>query len=291
MIKETTIIIPELSKPHFLENCIEALIRNSYYKHRILVIGSNTKIFATDFLYDRYSKKQYKKYKCMHDFLEKRCDWLKDNNVTFIGVTERVAKFREEYERDGKFYDGGVDVSFKDNIGVEYVGEKEWFMWNWDDDFIATPDWDINLFRHVNENDHNRVYVPTHVQPYFAEDKRIYTIDKNDVWITSRHISEHAPTLPIFSRTEHYLLESELKEFVILNSRNDTQEEICGARTKTHWVPMLINKSLYSSIGGSNYQGCAYDLELDNTLGRSGVMKTTSRNSFIIHRGYMIWDE
>lgn len=291
MLKETTIIIPELSKPHFLEHCIEALIRNSYYRHRILVIASGMRDIIRDYTYDRNTKKKSYKYEFLENFFEERSKWLKDNNVTIIDITERAANFRKEYEKDGKFYEGGVDVSFKDNIGAEYIDNEGWFMWNWDDDFVAAPDWDINLFKHVDENDFNRVYVPTHTQPYFADNERIFTIDKNDVWTTSKHIATNAPTLPIFSRTEHYLLESEMKEFVKLNSIDDVMKEKCSIRRDVHWVPMLINKFLYSKIGGSNYQGCAYDLALDDTLGRLGIMKTTSRSSFIIHRGHMIWDQ
>lgn len=286
---KTTILIPEYGHPNFLEVCIEALIRNSRYKHDILVVGGDIEAAAADFQYKK-SGERYQKYNCIKDFLTQRRKWLEDNNVTFIDTTERRKEFKAQYERNVGLYQGGVDTAFNDNIGAELVKTK-WFFWNWDDDFIAAPDWDVNLLRYMDGSRHDKVYLPTHVQPAVGNSKEIMCIDQDDVWTTGRHISIHRLPLPITSRTAAYLLESELNAFVRTNSRDGTWEELCGVRYKIHWVPMLIEKSFYLSIGGCNYQGPGYDIEFDDRLGKLGISKIMSRSSFIIHRGYMIWEE
>lgn len=285
---KTTILIPEYAHPNFLEVCLEALFRNSRHRHDILVVGGYTKAPANDFMYNKNGQR-YQKYSCIDEFMKARKKWLEDNNVTFIDTTERRKSFKEEYERSVGMYHGGVDTAFNDNIGAEHVKTK-WFFWNWDDDFIAAPNWDENLLKYVDEKRTDRVYLPTHVQPAFGNNEAVTKIDPKDVW-SSTHISIHRLPLPITSRAEPYLLESELNEFVKDNSRDNTWEELCHVRHNIHWVPMLIEKEYYLSIGGCNYQGPGYDIDFDDRLGRLGKTKVMSRSSFIVHRGYMIWSE
>lgn len=284
---KTTILIPEYRHPNYLEVCLQALLKNSKYRHDILIVGGDTKAPAVDFVYGQ-DLQRHKKYDSVDEFLNLNRKWLDDNNITFIDTTERRKKFKEGYERSVGTYQGGVDTAFNDNIGAEHVQTK-WFFWNWDDDFIAAPGWDENLLKHVNEKRTDRVYMPTHVQPVFGNDATVTIIDPKDVW-SSTHISIHRFPLPITSRAEQYLLESELNEFVKDNSRDDTWEELCHLREKIHWVPMLIEKEYYLSIGGCNYQGAGYDIDFDDRLGRMGKTKIMSRSSFIVHRGYMIWE-
>lgn len=288
---KTTILIPEYTHPNFLEVCIEALIRNSRYKHDILVVGGDIEAPACDFQYNKDGQR-CQKYSCIKDFLTTRKKWLEDNNVTFFDTTEQRAEFKAkiEHERDDGLYHGGIDTAFNDNIGAELIKTK-WFFWNWDDDFIAAPDWDINLFKYIDESRHDRIYLPTHVQPIIGNIPEVVCIDPDDVWNTSTHISIHRLALPISSRSEGYLLESEMNMFVEKNSRDDIREEGCGIRHKIHWVPMLIEKDFYLRIGGCNYQGPGYDIELNDRLGKLGITGIMSRSSFIIHRGYMIWGD
>lgn len=284
---KTTILIPEYAHPNFLEICLQALFRNSRYKHEILVVGGDTKAPANDFMYNKNGQR-YQKYSSIDEFLKKNKAWLEENNVVFIDTTESRKKFKESYERSAGVYNGGVDTASNDNIGAEQVQTK-WFFWNWDDDFIAAPDWDANLLKYVDDSRTDRVYLPTHVQPNFGATEENLMINPKDAW-TSTHISIHRLPLPITSRAEPYLLESEMNEFVKANSRNDTWEELCHIRHKIHWVPMLIEKEYYLAINGCNYQGSGYDIEFDDRLGNLSKKKVMSRSSFIIHRGYMIWD-
>lgn len=291
---KTTIVIPERRHPNFLEVCLEALIKNSRYKHDILVICSSITENASDFRYDKNTKKRYQKYSSIEEFLKIRKNWIEDNNIIVIDNTEKKNKLKTEYENKEKKYDDGIDIALNNNTAIDYI-KTEWFFWNWDDDFIATPDWDINLLKHVDTNRHDRVYVPAHVQPYFAENPEIIDmitkVDPKDSWTTSRHIACGRLTMPITSRSENYLLESEMIEFVRNNTIHDIIEERCSARERMHWVPMLLEKSLYQSVGGNVYKdGSGYDLVFDDKLGKLGIMKIMSRDSFIVHRGYMIWD-
>lgn len=284
----TTILIPEYRHPNFLEVCIEALIKNSRYKHKILIISADIDAGASDFRFNQ-DRKRYQKYLSVREFVEKRKKWLEDNDITFIDITDRRKNFRDEHIRNGGEFCDCTDIAFKDNVGVEYIGTK-WFFWNWDDDFIAAPDWDVNLLKHVDESRHDRVYMPTHVQPMFCSNPDIAKIDPKNVWDTSSHVSLHRLTLPLPARDEGYLFESELNQFVKDNSRDDKIEELCHIRHKTHWLPMLIEKSLYLEAGGSTYKGTGFDIAFDDKLGSMGIAKVMSRSSFIIHRGYMMWN-
>ena len=289
---KTTIIIPERRHPNFLELCLESLIRNSHYKHDIIVVGSNIEEHASDFVYNK-DKKRYKQYYNLKEFLTARKDWLEENNITYIDVTEQRAKLKAKYERERGVYQDGVDTAFKDNIGAMHVKTK-WFFWNWDDDFIAAPDWDVNLLKYVDNSKHDRVYIPTHVQPIIGvNDPTIMVIDFEDSWNTSSHIAINRLALAITSRTtrEDYLLESELNAFCAANKREGIYVEKCGIRRKTHWVPMLIERDLYLRLGGCNLQGPGYDIAFDDMLGKEGMTRVMSRSSFFVHKGYVIWGD
>lgn len=292
MIDNVTIVIPGLRHPNFMEICIQALIKNSRYKNKILIVYDSSQTPASDFMYDKNDKKNvYQKYHSMDDFITKRRKWLNDNNVTLVDVTEQLRKFVKEFieKNPGITYYDGHSIAFKDNIAMDYV-DTEWFIWNWDDDFIGAPDWDYNLFKRVDTSRHDRVYTPVHVQPAYGTGDDIKIIDPNNVWDTSKHISIHRLTLPIPSRIDTYLLESELNQFVNANKRDQIIVELCHIRHKTHWLPMLLEKSLYLKAGGSGYKGPGFDVAFDDKLGEMGIMKVMSCDSFIIHRGYMIWD-
>lgn len=286
---KTTILIPEYRHPNLLEVCLKALIQNSRNKHRILIVGGEPKAAANDFMYNKNGQR-YQKYKCVDEFLNKNRVWLEDNDITFIDTTQDRKKFKEDYERKGGTYEGGVDTALNDNIGAEHV-DTEWFFWNWDDDFFAAPGWDENLFKYMDESRSNRIYLPTLVQPIFGDRPDTKTVDPKDAWTTSSHISVHRLALPVPSRSEDYIFESEVNEYVTANSRDGTWEELCHIRHKMCWVPLLLKKSFYLGIGGCNYQGPGYDIEFDDRLGKLGIIKVMSRSSFVLHKAYVIFEE
>ena len=89
---KSTIIIPAFTHPNFLETTVEALIRNSFYKHKIMIVGSDPKKVdgrnsADDFKVDQ-NLKRYQKYKSVNEFLRNRMAWLMKNNVAYVDATD-----------------------------------------------------------------------------------------------------------------------------------------------------------------------------------------------------------
>lgn len=326
---KSTIIIPSFTHPNFLETTVEALVRNSYYKHQIMIVGSDPfkvdgRNSADDFKVNK-NFERYQKYKSVNEFLATRAEWLKKNGAMYVDVTDAAKKLREEYAKGnvykGKtFMENGVDIAFKNNIGLELV-RTEFVMPNWDDDFYPNWHWDKPLLDYAEkftEND-KFVFVPTHVQPYVVNEEPKW----ENLWEDARYEAPNRLVLPLVNKKDFTLTEEDFFGFCQKFSNDDAIVETCGKSSivknddgttkplftesilmtpdgnkKTcakkdsyslvHYLPIMYRTKHICTVGGYSYMGTGYDMEMDVEMGRNGFFKISPRNSFIMHKGWVV---
>ena len=325
---KSTIIIPSFTHPNFLETTVEALVRNSFYKHKIMIVGSDPvkvdgRNAADDFKVNQ-NFERYQKYKSVNEFLNNRENWLKKNNVVYVDTTDAAKKLRVEYAKGnvygGKtFMENGVDIAFKNNIGLELV-TTDFVMPNWDDDFYPGWHWDKPLFDYADlfTEDDKFVFVPTHVQPYLM---RQYPKWEN-AWTDARYEAPNRLVLPLVRR-DQVLYESEFFSYCDAMRRDDAIVETCGksaiiakddgttkslftesiimkpdgtteflaardSYSQVHYLPIMYRTNQIRTVGCYSYIGTGYDLEMDVQMGRNGFFKISPRSSFIMHKGWVV---
>jgi len=292
-----TIIIPEGRYVNRLAACLSGLVENSYYKHDILVITSDIE------LEDISEGVLEKRYNSVSHYMEKNKKFMKDNNIYFYNITlskDIVSNFAKKYMLDKvetHRWEGGTDTAFKDNFGID-LAKTDWIMPNFDDDFYPSKNWDLNLFKCIDDSK-KQVYIPTHIQPYaFGWLQRNYPkvyrpkeqIDSDWVWNKSREIACARPIMPV-DREPVFIYESEWNSFVEKFSTDKIITEPCAERRKLHYLPMLYKKEDIKSIGGFTLIGSGYEINVDDRFAHAGYSKVSVCNSFIIHKGFVRRDK
>lgn len=287
----STIIIPELEHPNFLAVCLMGLIKNSVHKHKIIIVWSEPKRIrpdegiGSDFIVNPDTGKRYQKYHNVREFLNIKADFLIENQITDIDVTEDIVEFFEKYKRGEIFPDkinvqGGVDIAFKNNVGIHHAS-TQWVIPNWDDDFYPSPAWDDNLFYVANKYQNNRaVFIPAHVQPFRFD----VTPEVHDVWSQFKDIACNRLTIPIH---RNYVTDEEWTEFCLKWTEWKVDIEPCGLRSNLHYLPILYRREYLEELGPYCYQGSGYEVEYDNRLAEHRFLKMSPRSSFILHKGYI----
>lgn len=300
----STITIPCYTQPNFLHVALHALIANSYYRHRIIVLWSDPKQvnFESRGLVDDWEwqgDEITQPYKSVREFLSMHGTWLSDNAIEVVDVTEEEIPFCERYARGEVFAgktrpQGGVDIAFKNNVGLRMT-KTEWTIPNWDCDFYPDKHWDKPIFDYALGGKHEREYlIPMHAQPH------VMTAEASaswDTWRDSPAISCHRLAMPTLARrkfnkeggeyTIYTVTEPEFFAFCDKARRPGAQiREKCGARSRLHWVPWIVPTAPVVESGGFSYQGSGYDIEFDDRLGRLGFTKVGFCDAFILHKGF-----
>jgi hypothetical protein len=293
----STITVPAQGDPNYLHQCLHELIKNSYYKHRIIVIydhpNPGVKEGARDFSIDPKTGERTQPHKNLDEFFTSHAGWLQENGIELRDVTDRYQLFYASYGR-GEVYpgktlaEGGVNIAFKDNVGLEMT-TTEWMIPNWDTDFHPSMHWDkpifdyaLNLSREIKE-----VVIPMHVQPQYMDGNPA----DFDAWGTlSRSFARTHMAIPSRKRDNCgavWVTEAEFFAYAERNKRSGLIVERCGDREQLHWVPWILRTEEIRKIGGFNYQGSGYDLEFDDRLrDKGGFSKVGICDSFVLHKGW-----
>ena len=293
----STITIPVLGQPHFLEAALVGLVKNSFYKHRIIILKSNPIAYADpfhdpqvrDWVVIEGQEKQV--HASVDDMLGKRAAWLNEHDVLVIDVTEDVLAFRDHYRR-GEIYpgktdvEGGADIAFKNNVGLVKT-DTEWTIPNWDADFYPGLHWDKPLVEYARSSPSSEkaMLVPMHVQPRHFAARPAW----NDPWKQAREVAANVLTLPTTRKTDRdhpWVTEQEFFQFIGSMNKRESVRERPGARAFLHWVPAMIRTGQVRDVGGYDLNGCGYDILFDNKLGDRGFQKIGFLDSFILHKGY-----
>ena len=298
--------VPVFAQPNFLATVLRGLIRNSRLKNRILVVWSDPahqgESQAKDYLsdYDGFIKTgkltPYQKYSSVQDYMERNADFIAQNNIEFLDVTERCGAFMEEYKA-GKVWkgsavkpapgvwEGGQDIAFKDNISIEVLGETcEWIMTNYDCDFYPSPGWDEALMGVTAKVPRRSIVVPVQMQPMEFDELPQW----GDIWNDCRAIACARLTMPIPRRSGNVTTDEEMEEFFKKTAQDVILKERPGRREYLHHFPVLYRtEELKDVIGPYNYQGAGYDLEIDDRCGYLGFTKYTPRNAWCQHKCYV----
>lgn len=311
MSMSITITVPIYGQPNYLHSCLHALLKNSIFRHRIIVIWSDPThvrmedMFGTaaDFEIDIDRNMGVQTYNSMQDFINRHRVWLNDNHIEFVDVTDRSRAFYDKLVQDsaGRALDrdrfvypvyrdlqGGVDIAFKNNVGLEMT-TSEWTIPNWDADFYAGPGWDRPLLEYAQTINANtkEMLLPSHVQPQYLPGREAAW----DAWVDSNSISCHRLTIPSSRQTRDltatYVTDEDFTRFCERYRRpGGIIRESCGERKRLHWVPALLRTQHVIDIGGYCYKGSGYDLEFDDRLrDKGGFTKVGFQDAFVLHKG------
>lgn len=297
----STITIPVYSQPHFLHTTLHALVRNSAYKHRIIIVWSDSDRIGppfgqkpggfTDFeTTDKFIASR--RFASVRHFLDDHAGWLRDHGIETLDVTDRALAFRESFARGHVWHgaagtpEGGVDTAFKNNLGLE-VTDTEWTIPNWDCDFYPAPGWDRSVFDYAQrEKPKRELLIPMHVQPKFMTAGEAA---KWNVWRDSPAVACHRLTIATTYSVggQACVTDDDVKEFVRFEKRGgEIIREPAGKRERLHWVPWILRSDDLRSVGGFNYQGGGYDLEFDDRMGRLGFTKVGFCDAFVFHKAF-----
>ena len=290
----STITIPNYVQPNFMHGTLHALVRNSYYRHRIIVLYSDPRVVepetnpTADFEYpadvgDRRPDGPVQPYRTVEDFVADHRQWLSDNYVEMVDVTKQVLDNKFKYPR----WNGGTDTAFKDNLGLGMT-ETEWTVPNWDCDFHPGWHWDKPIFDFIESEKPTRKFlIPMHVQPLGVGS--VTEVAAWDAWRDSPAISCHRLAVPT-TRTGNsttYVSEPEFFAFCRRTARRGERiVEPCGVRQRLHWLPAVLRASELREAGRYSLMGSGYDIEIDDRLGRMGFQKVGFADAFILHKGF-----
>ena len=293
-----TLIVPVFSQPNFLAVTLRGLIRNSFYKNRIIVVWSDPAHQGQSLMSDfavTPSGERYHKYSSVQDYIAQKGDWCRDNNIEFVDVTDKCDAFMREYKA-GKIWkgssvtpapglwQGGQDVAFKDNLGVEMT-YTDYVMPNWDCDFYPSPNWDKIMVDLASQTQRLRsIFVPVQIQPRELDPFPNW----KSMWKECRYINCSAYTIPIPLGQANNMTDEELESFYGKWNSPSVHSERPGVREYLHHFPVLYRTNeLQNIIGPYNYQGAGYDLEIDNRCGELGFVKFTPFNAWCIHKAWI----
>ena len=282
----STIIIPTLKHPNFLSTCIRGLLQNSAHRHKIIIVCSFPRTKADDFLINPETQEKYQEYETISEYLNANAELLTGCDIETIDATDKFVAFAEKYRRGEIYADkyeiqDGVDIAFKNNIGIEHT-DTDWIIPNWDDDFYPSPAWDDNLLYIADKYKRNRtIFIPTHVQPLKFDKVPVV----KDIWSEFRHI---ACNRLMFPTDKDYVTDEEWTEFCQKWSRWRMEIEPCGLRDRLHWVPILYRKEHLEEVGLYSYKGSGYDVEFDTRFAEHRFFKAGSLSSFVGHKLHVV---
>lgn len=279
-----TVMIPLFGHVNWMHVALHALRRNAVSPPKIVVAWSDPRISRKGTWAADSVNWDGGPFPHMQAFVKDHHQWLVDNEVTVVDVTEQCTDFKARCQRGEvptcTHFDDGCDIAFKNNLSLDYV-DTEWCVPNWDADFYPGPQWDRPLVEQIERGvPEKTILIPTHVQP----DGQEWVRDLADAWEDTRERIA-CNRLAMYSPTRE-TTEGEFFAFCQRWSRNDVVRELCGVRDRLHWVPTLIRTDDVRRLK-YNYQGAGYDIEFDNRLGANGFHKLGFRDSFILHKGYI----
>ena len=298
----TTLIVPQYGQPNCMATLLYGLIKHSRLKNRIIVVwsdpayegggGARDCMMDYNILINENRAHGYQKYSSVQDYMMRKADFIKENNIEFVEITEQCAAFREEYKA-GRIWkgnavkpapgiwEGGQDIAFKDNWGVN-MAMSEWVMPNIDCDFYFTDGWDEIMLETMDGLGRARtIFVPTQMQPLQFEKMPHWP----NIWDDCRVVACARLTMPIPWRSNNAVTEVEIEEFFKKTAQPAMLYEKPGLRDRLHHFPVLYRtEELKKVIGLYNYQGAGYDLEIDDRCGQLGFTKISRRNVWCIHK-------
>lgn len=296
----STIVIADWGQPHLLRVVLDGLIERSVHRHKILVVTSDPALDvhldygdsrARDWDVDPASDQFVKRFASTPDMFATSRERFEKYGIELIDVTAETIAFRQKYQR-GEIYPGktnaddGVDIAFKNNLGIERC-QTEWVLPNWDADMFPGYGWDESLVAYAERAAPNEAMVPTHVQPHlYGHDVDLRLADP---WVTLRAVANGRLSMPA-QRTlptgGPWVTLAEWDAFCRAIGSTEEIREACNERRLLHWNPMMVRKRDADAVGRYSYKGAGYDMELDTVLGARGFTKVSFKDSFILHKGY-----
>jgi len=194
-----------------------------------------------------------------------------------------------EFHGDERCWTGGLRAAGAMNAGVR-AASSDWVLAFGDEDCVFTKGWDVAMWEAIRGRDPMKyVSTPVMVMPRVHEEG--FPSPPDAAWIhAQRQRCCHQLTYPL-AREFGELSSGRIPldafmRFAATARLDGTHEESCGERQMCHWVPLLMHKSLFWSVGGypvTDAAACSFDLVLDDALRERGVKKRMPLDHFILH--------
>jgi hypothetical protein len=203
-----------------------------------------------------------------------------------------------EFHGDERYWTGGLRMSGALNTGVQ-AATTEWIVGVGDEDLIFMPGWDRVMWdtlglaagRDANKFVSNMVMVTlqgreTWPQPITA------------AWIhAQRQVCAHYLTFPL--APSHQEPRSTRISYAALNAFCNVaklpgviEEELCGVRTKTHWVPELMHKPMLVAQGmwpTDDASAFGPDIVQDDRFHAAGIQRRMAADHMVIHSKHLLY--
>lgn len=311
----STITIPVLTHPNFLHTMLHGLVRNSYYKHRIIIVWSDPERIRAAMGNWAESERSHaeegalrnaavdfettadghmiQRFASVKHYLEHHATWLKEHSIESVEMTDASIEFRRRYVRGeivpGKTnWEGGVDAAHKDNIGLAMT-QTEWAIPDWNCDFYPGWHWDKPIFDYaLNSSRMKEHLIPMFSQPLAMTPDQVTHFD---AWRDSPALCCHRMTTatsrltienpcPYVTRDEWFAFERRWAK------PGEIIREPCGVRQKLCWVPWIMRTSEIRALGNLSYIGGGYDLVFDGLEAQAGFERVGFADSFLLHKGW-----
>jgi hypothetical protein len=279
-----TMVIPVRQQPNFLSVCLDALVRKSATRPRILVVYSDD-ICAGDFIVNKATDEREKRYNTVARYIKARGKrWFKANNIVFLDATAECRALRESWgDREGV---SGADTALKNNLAYPLF-DTPYVIPNWDADFIPSNGWDEALLSLAESRtgDARRLFHPVHCQP------RTYTDEGSFPGDIESTRDEASDRLAFPTTSPHWHVdEADWDAFVLRHASDCILEEPApgeGFRRKIHFLPVMYRTSeLREEIGPYSLIGTGYDPEIIERAIKKDYRCLLTYRSWILHKGY-----
>jgi hypothetical protein len=199
-----------------------------------------------------------------------------------------------DFHGDESRWTGGLRAAAAMNMGVA-ASTSEWVVVFGDEDLVFQKNWDVAMWDVLRDHDPMRyVATPVMVTPGLYDPRPELTPE----WIhAQRAVCCHKLTYPLAAEHAADLDSGRLSyeafmRFVEIGKKPGVYEELCGDRRVCHWVPLIMHRKLFDSIGGYPTTGRAafsYDLVLDDALHDRGVIKRMPQDHMILHAKHLAY--
>lgn len=155
-------------QPHLLLQAIAGIVRQSMYRHKIIVVYSDgPRMGAEDDCADWSVNERGEAYRFCEDIFDAwmRCPKDDFTDVTWLDCTDDLLAA-------GPMWDAAADGAWKSNYGLKHV-TTEWVAPAWDADYYPMPCWDHYMAKAMLATGSHGVYVSR----FLAPDAPAVTVD------------------------------------------------------------------------------------------------------------------
>lgn len=287
-VPKISYVMPLRTRLEFTTNALPTILMHSTREHEVILVldkctyrhelARRPALYGTDLTHHDSAFADDQRAR------EKVYRWIDGHQKLLDEHRVRVLDFHG----DETHWTGGLRAAGAMNMGIR-ASTSDWTAVFGDEDLVFARGWDAALWGALWDRDPMRtaslpVMVMPHVEESFPEP---LAAD----WIhAQRGRCCHQLSYPIAPEYAQLwggrITYDGFERFVEVAKQSGVHEERCGERRLCHWVPMLMHKDLFWSVGGyptADAASCSFDITFDDALGRAGIVKRMPLDHMILH--------